>query len=76
MTRLVSSSVETDTWVRIGDNTEIHYGVSPAHDDVVLAFDGLSLNMRQAGLRHCVATFSEALDRRTIAMQGVTPWPA
>ncbi|MGH3822532.1 MAG: hypothetical protein ACRDRA_06790 [Pseudonocardiaceae bacterium] len=28
----------------------------------MFAFDGLSLNMGQAGLRRCVATFTEALN--------------
>jgi hypothetical protein len=62
--------VETDTWVRIGSDIEISYEVSPAQDDVVFTFDGLSLNMGQAALQRCVATFTKDFDASGVALAG------
>lgn len=65
MTYAGGSSVQTETWIRIGADAEICYEVSPAVNDVEFTLgdrDVLTLNMGEAGLRRCVAAFTDALD--------------
>lgn len=64
------SSVEIGAWAAIGAGSEITYLVLPESDTIEFTIGGrhgLDLDMSEAGLRRCVAAFSEALDELTTA---------
>lgn len=67
MTRYIGeSSVEIGAWAAIGADSEITYLVLPSADTIEFTLGGrhgLDLDMNEAGLRHCITTFSEALDK-------------
>ncbi|MGH8571757.1 MAG: hypothetical protein ACREX8_04160 [Gammaproteobacteria bacterium] len=68
MTDVGGSSVQVSAWVRVGANTEITYHVIPNAGVAEFSLggaDGLDLDMSEAGLRSCIATFTEALDAFT-----------
>lgn len=58
-------SVEVASWVGVEDDVEISYLVFP-HDDTIeftLGSHGeLAMRMSEAGLRHCLAGFTRALE--------------
>lgn len=65
MTYIGKSGVEIGAWAAIGADSEINYLVLPGSDTIEFTIGGrhgLDLDMSEAGLRRCVAAFSEALD--------------
>lgn len=65
MTYMTGSSVQVSAWARVGANTEISYHVIPHADAAEFSLGGcggLGLDMSEAGLRSCIAAFTEALD--------------
>lgn len=65
MTYGSSSSVQVSAWVGVDDRCEISYQVYPAEDIIEFTLGGreeLAMQTSEAGLRHCVAAFTSALD--------------
>ncbi|MGH3852447.1 MAG: hypothetical protein ACRDR6_02900 [Pseudonocardiaceae bacterium] len=59
------SSLEVSAWVAVDDRCEINYLVFPEHGIIEFTLGGreeLAMNTTEAGLRHCVAAFTSALD--------------
>lgn len=64
MTHLSKPSVRVDVWVAVDANSKITYDVLPAADTIEFTLggrNGLALQASGGGLRHCIATFTEAL---------------
>ncbi|MGH3426069.1 MAG: hypothetical protein ACRDRI_27020 [Pseudonocardiaceae bacterium] len=59
------ASVQVSAWVAVDDSCEIRYHVFPEQDIIEFTLGGreeLALNTTEAGLHHCVAAFTSALD--------------
>lgn len=64
MTYAMGSSVRIGASVSLSTNSKIIYYVRPDDDMIQFVFgdrDELDLDMTEAGLRRCIATFTEAL---------------
>ncbi len=64
MTYTISPSVQVDVWVTVEADSKITYDVLPALDAIEFTLggrNGLVLQASEGGLRHCIATFTEAL---------------
>jgi hypothetical protein len=67
-----SGSVEVSAWVGVDGHCEISYRVYPAEDIIELTLGGreeLAMQTNEAGLRHCVAEFTSALNAFEAASQ-------
>lgn len=75
MAHLSRPSVQVDVWAAVDANSKITYDVRPAADTIEFTLggpNGLELNMSEGGLRHCIVTFTEALNafKTATASQG------
>jgi len=60
-----SGSVEASAWVQVEEGCRIRYWVYPETDAIELTLgshEELSLQASEAGLRHCIAAFTSALE--------------
>ncbi len=64
MTYFDRSSVQVGAWAEVDADSGITYDVLPDSDLIEFILgdrNGLQLSMSEGGLRHCIATFTEAL---------------
>lgn len=60
-----SGTVEASAWVAVAGPCKISYQVYPEADVIEFTLgghDGLALQTDEAGLRHCIAAFTSALE--------------
>lgn len=64
------NSVEVSACVAVDDHCKISYHVFPEHNVIEFTLGGrdeLAMQTTEAGLRHCVAAFTSALDAFAVA---------
>ena len=65
MRHVSGPSVQVASWAEVDDDIEIRYLVFPAEDTIEFTLGShgeLEMHMSEAGLRHCIAAFTSALD--------------
>jgi hypothetical protein len=66
------NSVEVSACVAVDDHCKISYHVFPEHDVIEFTLGGrdeLAMQTTEAGLRHCIAAFTSALDALSAAKE-------